>query len=494
MRQTFAILCLFLLVCVSLEPVAASSAEVTKIQQGLTDLGYQPGPVDGAWGRKTEAAARRFLKDKSLDESAIFGSGGRDDGALLEHIKSVHTAENQAAEEAAIRAAKGLALIIGNAAYKHTKKLANPVKDSALIAAALEAVGFKITYLKDAEQKAMKKAMLVFSRKLRELGKPGFFYYAGHAVQVDGANYLVPVGAQVKDKAEVAFEGVPMHDFLRTLERESTSINMVVLDAYERNPYAASFRSVERGFARSNTPRGTYLAMASSPDQEGSGKGKEYSPYTWALANAMLTPGLPVEEVFKKARRDLLATTPEAQPPYEVSSVTGEFAFLDSNESLDKAVIIAASKKYGSPLSKFLNKTFNFTFKTPCCGTGRDRAYISKGKKVYWDTQSSGGCKNTGSVGEINRTKKFGYSCNIAGAGLLSIKGTVHTEVDGNKFTIINKTIGYLNNKYGVKDEQIVIFTYFDGKCDLLRRTWLSALDGKKQIATKLHCHVTDGR
>lgn len=334
----------------AIDPALSGPTEVREIQKLLTDMGYAPGPVDGAWGGKTEAAARKFLDDKKRDAASVFGTGGRDDAALLAHINFVREAGRKAAEEARLRAAKGLALVIGNAAYKNVKALTNPAKDAALMTATLEAAGFLVTHLKDADQKTMKKEMRDFGRRLREHGKPGLFYYAGHAVQVGGANFLVPVGANIKDESEIEFEGVPMNAFLRTLERQTRSINMVVLDTYHRNPYGATFRSAERGFARADAPRGTYVAMAASPDRDGvaeGAEGKDYSPYSWALANAMLAPGLPIEEVFKRARSGLLTALPDAQPPYEVSSVTGDFVFLAADQSVDLAGVLDRAKSLG---------------------------------------------------------------------------------------------------------------------------------------------------
>lgn len=340
---------LFWIVPIALTADVALSgpAEVREIQQSLTDMGYAPGPIDGAWGGKTEAASRKFLQDKKYDANTVFGEGSRDDAALLAHIKAAQAAEKIAAEQAAMRAAKGLALVIGNSAYKNTKKLMNPAKDAALMVATLEAAGFIATHLKDADQKAMKQAMHSFGRKLRDSGKPGFFYYAGHGVQVDGANYLVPADATIRDEAEVAFEGVPIDAFMRTLKRDANNINIVVLDIYHRNPYAATFRSAQRGFARTEAPHGTYLAVAASPDQDGSAGGQEYSPYTWALANAIIMPGLVIEEVFKKARRDVLAASDNQQQPFEASSITGEFLFFDKGEQVDSSKVLARARAKG---------------------------------------------------------------------------------------------------------------------------------------------------
>lgn len=387
MKSLSAILRVIILIPVALLAFASSPAypgpaEVREIQQALTDMGYAPGPIDGAWGGKTEAAARKFMENKKLDSGSVFSTTGRDDGALLAHITSVRVAEKKAVEAAATRNAKGLALVIGNAGYKNVKALINPAKDAVLIAAALEAAGFLVTHLRDADQKTMKKAMHGFGRTLRDHRKPGFFYYAGHAIQVDGANYLVPLGANVRDEAEIAFEGVPLDAFLSTLKRETQSINMVVLDTYSQNPYSATFRSAERGFARAAAPRGTYLVLASSQDQDGAGSGKKFSPYTWALANAMLSPGIAVEEVFKKARRESLATAPNMPPPHELSSLTGDFSFVEAGAAVDLDSVLKIVSRADSLAAQLAGKTIK-AFGADSAGTSYKWFYISKNGNLY---------------------------------------------------------------------------------------------------------------
>lgn len=108
MRRTFAVLCLCLFLLVSLDPALAGSTEVREIQQSLTDMGYEPGPVDGAWGGKTESAARKFLEDKELNVDSVFSAGGRDEAALIDHIKALKAAEKKFAKETVTRAASAL--------------------------------------------------------------------------------------------------------------------------------------------------------------------------------------------------------------------------------------------------------------------------------------------------------------------------------------------------------------------------------------------------
>ncbi|MGI9383292.1 MAG: caspase family protein [Methyloligellaceae bacterium] len=225
-------------------------------------------------------------------------------------------------------AEKRVALVIGNAAYEHTSRLANPRRDAELMAAALTRAGFGVTKLLDADQKSMKRAMRDLGRALRGSDAVGLFYYAGHGVQVRGENYLIPIDANIKDQSEAGIEGVNVNEFLATMERAQSRINIIVLDACRDNPFAAGSRSATRGLARVSAPSGSYIAYATSPGAVAlDGKGAN-SPYARALSRAIATPGLTIEQVFKKTRASVQATTNRQQTPWETSSITGEFYFL----------------------------------------------------------------------------------------------------------------------------------------------------------------------
>jgi hypothetical protein len=225
-----------------------------------------------------------------------------------------------------------LALVIGNSAYK-VGALANPRNDAALMADSLRAVGFEVTTLSDATKDQMKQALLAFSRKLRETGAVGLFYYAGHGVQLRGENFVVPVDADIQNEAEVEFLALNVNEFLSAMERSSNQINIVILDACRNNPFARSFRSAARGLATVDAPRGTYIAYATAPGQVALDGDKGNSPYASALAGAIRTPGLTIEDTFKKARREVLAATADQQIPWDTSSITGSFYFAGAAQA-----------------------------------------------------------------------------------------------------------------------------------------------------------------
>ncbi|HMB46712.1 MAG TPA: caspase domain-containing protein [Afifellaceae bacterium] len=224
-----------------------------------------------------------------------------------------------------------VALVMGNSAYVNTTALPNPKNDARLIAKSLEAVGFEVTLVIDADQAAMKQAMLQFGRALRKNATTGLFYYAGHGVQVHGKNYLIPVNATIAAEDEIDLEGIDVNDFLQLMNRSKSRVNIVVLDACRNNPFARSFRSAGGGagdgLAPVRAPRGTYIAYATGPGQVAVDGDGDNSPYTQALSRAITEPGLSLETVFKRTRASVLEATDEQQVPWETSSITGEFYF-----------------------------------------------------------------------------------------------------------------------------------------------------------------------
>ena len=231
-----------------------------------------------------------------------------------------------------------LALVIGNSAYA-VGALANPRHDAELISKALKSTGFTVTKLVDADQQTMRRAVVEFGRKLRGTDSVGVLYYAGHGVQVGGENFLIPIGADIKDEQEVPVEGVNLSEILRTMARSESRINIVILDACRNNP----FESVARGFAAGglaqvNAPTGTIIAYATAPGQVALDGDGQNSPYSGALAQSIAQPGIVLEEVFRRTRRQVLAATANRQTPWEHSSLTAEFFFLPKTAEPEKSL------------------------------------------------------------------------------------------------------------------------------------------------------------
>ena len=223
-----------------------------------------------------------------------------------------------------------LALVIGNSNYgKETGRLPNPANDAALMAATLGKLGFKVTKLIDADQKQMKRAIADFGSALTAAGPDaaGLFFYAGHGVQIAGENYLIPLKAEIRKEADAELEAVPANWVLKQMEFAGNRINIIILDACRNNPLPRSMRGASRGLARMDAPKGSFIAYSTAPGETAAdGEGKN-SPYTEALAKAMLVPGVAIEETFRNARVDVLNRTGDQQVPWDSSSLTGAFYF-----------------------------------------------------------------------------------------------------------------------------------------------------------------------
>lgn len=220
-----------------------------------------------------------------------------------------------------------VALVIGNGDYKDSP-LRNPVNDARDMAQALKGLGFDVVYGENLAQNEMKRRILDFGDKVRN-GGVGLFYYAGHGVQVQGRNYLIPIGATITKEAEVELESVDLRYVLAQMEDAHNRLNIVILDACRNNPFARSFRSVNNGLASIDAPSGTLIAYATAPGSVASdGEGRN-GLYTMALLNTMRSPGLKIEDVFKRVRGAVQSKTMERQVPWESSSLTGDFYFIE---------------------------------------------------------------------------------------------------------------------------------------------------------------------
>lgn len=221
-----------------------------------------------------------------------------------------------------------IALVIGNGDYWDLP-LRNPANDARLMGETLRGLGFEVTTLVDLDQNAMKQAILDFGEKLERDYKNtvGLFYYAGHGVQVNGTNYLIPIDAKIRREADVEVVAVNANWVLGQMEFAGNPLNIVVLDACRNNPYQRSFRNSQTGLARMSAPRGTMIAYATRPGDVSSDGAGDNSPYTEALAQTIRRPGLSLSDVFIEVRNDVMDQTDGKQVPWEEGGLTGRFYF-----------------------------------------------------------------------------------------------------------------------------------------------------------------------
>ena len=217
------------------------------------------------------------------------------------------------------------ALVIGNGSYK-SAPLRNPVNDAKDMTSALRKLGFTVMHKQNATQKEMETSIRKFGERLRK-GGVGLFFYAGHGLQVNGINYIIPLDAEIREETDVKYEAVDARRVLDAMYNAGNDLNIVILDACRDNPLARGFRPGSSGLARMDAPKGTIVAYSTSPGKLAlDGKGRN-SPYTAALVAYMDDPGLTIEQVFKKCRRRIDKATNGKQIPWESTSLTGDFYF-----------------------------------------------------------------------------------------------------------------------------------------------------------------------
>ncbi len=219
-----------------------------------------------------------------------------------------------------------VALVIGNARYAEAP-LKNPVNDARAMAAALRARGFEVLIRENATKQQMEAAVADFGEKLNE-NATGLFFYAGHGIQVQGRNYLMPVDARVVSEQRVRLEALDVDAVLDQMQAARSKVSMVILDACRNNPFERRFRSTGGGLAQINAPEGTLIAYATAPGKVAADGEGGNGLYTQEFLKALATPGLKVEDVFKQVRINVSRASDGQQIPWEASSLTGDFYFV----------------------------------------------------------------------------------------------------------------------------------------------------------------------
>jgi uncharacterized caspase-like protein len=200
------------------------------------------------------------------------------------------------------------------------------------MATRLNNLGFDVTLILNTRQEQMEQAIHEFGRQLYQ-GGVGLFYYAGHGVQVNGENYLIPVNAHIESESDVRYKAVNIGQLLGKMGEARNGLNIVILDACRDNPFAKEFRSASRGLAvvNSSAVKGTLIAYATSPGKVASDGEDRNGVYTKHLLMALQTPGLPVEQVFKRVLQGVERETNGKQTPWTSSSFSGDFYFVPSS-------------------------------------------------------------------------------------------------------------------------------------------------------------------
>jgi uncharacterized caspase-like protein len=232
-----------------------------------------------------------------------------------------------------------IALVIGNSNYTSVTALPNPANDAKAMTNFLNSAGFQVVQAPDLTQGDMRRTIADFAKTVTEKGPDtvALVFYAGHGLQVDGENFLVPVDAQIEREADVPLQAVRLADLMNALSSVPSKSRIVILDACRNNPFSAINKTAGRGLAIVDAPNGSIVSYSTAPGTEALDGDGQNSPYTTALMKIGYEPGLQIEQLLKRVRLDVSNITARQQFPWESSSLTVEFSFFPSGSNQERA-------------------------------------------------------------------------------------------------------------------------------------------------------------
>lgn len=229
------------------------------------------------------------------------------------------------------------ALVIGNGSYTGSGALKNPTNDASDIKEKLSSFGFDVVHGENCSAREMEEKLKDFKASLDEYDV-ALFYFAGHGIQVDGANYLLAIDTDCSSSIHVKYSSLSLDKVLDCMDSSNASTKIVILDACRNNPWERAWnRDISvRGLASVYAPKGTIIGFATSPGEVASdgGVGRN-GAYTAALLQHIGTKDCPVELMFKRVRNTVAAATGGSQTSWEHTSLSGEFFF---NLGIDKLI------------------------------------------------------------------------------------------------------------------------------------------------------------
>jgi len=221
------------------------------------------------------------------------------------------------------------ALVIGNSDYRNLGRLKNPLNDARAVSASLRRLSFQVVTLENASHRQLIEAISTFGDRIPRDGV-GLFYYAGHAIQSRGNNYLVPVDGILKSETELDYLAVNAGLVMAQFERAGGRVNIAILDACRDNPLQATLRSAARGLAVLPTaPNGTLVIYATSPNETAADGDGANGLFTAELLHNIETPGLKIEDLFKRVAAGVQSRSSGAQRPWiSGTGIIGDFFFV----------------------------------------------------------------------------------------------------------------------------------------------------------------------
>ena len=231
-------------------------------------------------------------------------------------------------------AAARVALVIGNGAYQNAPALLNPLNDATDFSASLKRLGFEVKTLQNASFDEMRRALISFSQGARS-AEFAVIFFAGHGMELNGENWLVPIDGQLISDRDVENETISLQQLMRAVSH-TTRLGLVILDACRNNPFlnkmqrVTSKRDGSRGLARvepSDNVLVAYAARAGTTASDGPANGRN-SPFTASLLRNIETPGIEIRKLFGVIRDDVMKATSREQQPFEYGSLGGSDIYL----------------------------------------------------------------------------------------------------------------------------------------------------------------------
>ena len=254
--------------------------------------------------------------------AALLGSGWRIGKAMgVAAALATFSAAAQAPPDVRV------ALVIGNAEYAGNAALANPANDARAMASTLKQLGFTVVELRNGGKTAMNEALAKVRDALKGKQGVGMLYYAGHGLQLDWRNYMVPVDAKMTSAADVPTQAIDVNTVLEAFKGAGNRMNILVLDACRDNPFASAGSG--KGLAQVDAPPGTFLAYATAPGnvaEDGDAKAGN-GLYTQYLLQELKKPSARIEDVFKRVRLNVRQQSQGRQIPWESTSLEDDFYF-----------------------------------------------------------------------------------------------------------------------------------------------------------------------
>jgi uncharacterized caspase-like protein len=224
------------------------------------------------------------------------------------------------------RTERRIALVIGNGAYK-SAPLKNPTGDAEAVAASLKQLGYDVVLRRDTGLFELVEALREFSVRASD-SAVRLLFYAGHGIQARGRNYLLPVDVEPQSEDEIAAKAADVGQFIDRLSAIRHGLNIVVLDACRVNPFSGGVFVTPAGLAPLDAPVGTLVAFSTAPNGVAlDGPVGAHSIYAKHLLTHLPTPGLPIEQLFKRVRISVADETQRLQVPWESSSLTSDYCF-----------------------------------------------------------------------------------------------------------------------------------------------------------------------